>query len=285
MPPFKVAHATLALLAFGTAASARDGLPYVGIEGGVIKPEIIKLDYRLQTIDVPDGFAFKHRSGHDADLITGLDLGVLRLEGELAHKRASLEDVAVLPAVFPTSGLPAVTGRTRVLSAMANALLDLNVSDGLQLYGGGGLGAAKFKTDSSITGPSVPTGAGINGSDRSFAWQLIAGMRVPVNFNVDLGVKYRYFRSNLNFRDDNNGTAVETAKGRFASHSLLASVIVNIGKAPAPETAPAPMPVAEPAPPPPPATQTCPDGTVILASDACPVVSPPPPPPPAPERG
>jgi iron complex outermembrane receptor protein len=48
---------------------------------------------------------------------------------------------------------------------------------------------------------------------------------------------------------------------------------------------------AEVAPPPPPAsvpdaapaTQTCVDGTVILATEACP--APPPPPAPAPERG
>ena len=45
----------------------------------------------------------------------------------------------------------------------------------------------------------------------------------------------------------------------------------------------APLP---PPPPPPPATQTCPDGSVILATDACPAPPPPPPPPPpAPERG
>jgi iron complex outermembrane receptor protein len=38
--------------------------------------------------------------------------------------------------------------------------------------------------------------------------------------------------------------------------------------------------------PPPPATQTCADGSVILATDACPAPPPPPPPPPpAPERG
>ena len=50
---------------------------------------------------------------------------------------------------------------------------------------------------------------------------------------------------------------------------------------------PPPMPVA-PAPPPPeaPATMTCPDGTVILATEVCPAPPPPPPPPaPAPERG
>jgi len=38
-------------------------------------------------------------------------------------------------------------------------------------------------------------------------------------------------------------------------------------------------------PPPPPATQTCPDGSVILTTATCPVPPPPPPPPPAPERG
>ncbi len=54
--------------------------------------------------------------------------------------------------------------------------------------------------------------------------------------------------------------------------------------------APPPPPPPPPLPPPPPvaapATQTCADGSVILATDACPVPPPPPPPPAAaPERG
>jgi iron complex outermembrane recepter protein len=49
----------------------------------------------------------------------------------------------------------------------------------------------------------------------------------------------------------------------------------------------APLPPPPPPPPPPPApTQTCADGSVILATDSCPLPPPPPPPPPpAPERG
>ena len=47
-----------------------------------------------------------------------------------------------------------------------------------------------------------------------------------------------------------------------------------------------PPPAPPPPPPPPPATQTCADGSVILATDACPLPPPPPPPPPPePERG
>jgi hypothetical protein len=54
--------------------------------------------------------------------------------------------------------------------------------------------------------------------------------------------------------------------------------------APPPPVVEAPPP--PPPPPPPPATQTCPDGSVILATATCPAPPPPPPPPPpAPERG
>ncbi|HEU5483211.1 MAG TPA: hypothetical protein VFU80_09005, partial [Sphingomicrobium sp.] len=52
------------------------------------------------------------------------------------------------------------------------------------------------------------------------------------------------------------------------------------------EALPPPPPAPPPPPPPAPETQTCPDGTVILATEACPAPPPPPPPPPpAPERG
>ena len=53
-----------------------------------------------------------------------------------------------------------------------------------------------------------------------------------------------------------------------------------------PRRAAPPAFVAPPAPPPPAATQTCPDGSVILATDVCPAAPlPPPPPPPSGERG
>ena len=57
------------------------------------------------------------------------------------------------------------------------------------------------------------------------------------------------------------------------------------GSPPAPPVVETPPPPPPP-PPPAPATQTCPDGTVILATATCPAPPPPPPPPPpAPERG
>jgi iron complex outermembrane receptor protein len=77
-------------------------------------------------------------------------------------------------------------------------------------------------------------------------------------------------RARLGYNIGTPRTIGLTARYRFAS----APAVV--------EAAPPPPPP----PPPPPATQTCADGSVILATEACPVPPPPPPPPPpAPERG
>jgi hypothetical protein len=82
-------------------------------------------------------------------------------------------------------------------------------------------------------------------------------------------------------RHVNNVTFVSPGYARYT-----AGVRIAFGGEPAP-LPPPPPPIAPPPPPPPPAaTQTCADGSVILATDACPAPPPPPPPPaPAPERG
>lgn len=278
--------AATTLIVVPSVATARDGLPYVGIEGGALKPDKLKLDYQLRALSVPNGAVIDHKTGWDVDFIAGYDLGLIRAEAELGAKRAVVTGATIAPAVgFNNTGPLSARGDTRAQSAMANLLFDLGKDDGLQVYGGGGLGLARVRLNSIISGPGVAAGRGIVGKDRSLAWQLIAGMRVPVSYNVDLGLKYRYFRSSVDLRDSSNPLAIDSIDGRFRSHSLLGSLIFNLGAAPAD---PVVVPVAEPAPPPPPppATQTCPDGTVILASDACPVPPPPPPPPPVePVRG
>jgi hypothetical protein len=75
-------------------------------------------------------------------------------------------------------------------------------------------------------------------------------------------------------RNNNTVFFAQPGHARYA-----AGVRVSFGGNP--PSPPLPPPVA---PPPPPATQTCADGSVILATDACPVPPPPPPPPPV-ERG
>ena len=326
-----------AAVAFASPAAARDGQPYFGIEGGILLPkdQDADIDVDFTTTQTPaapaapagpgdtsfnNALGMDYRRGIDLDAIVGYDFGAFRLEGELGFKRAKLDDFEVdgefvdalnvalnRPSVAPDPGAPGLAplvatdftldGRVRVVSGMVNGLLDFGDEDGLSFYAGAGLGRARVRF------------AGIR--DGAWAGQLIAGARFAITSNIDVGLKYRHFRTRrLDLADDSSVSLLGNARRfvldptnptivnqttnanlfanfeqRFRSHSLLASLIFNFGAPAAPPPPPPPPPVEAPPPPPPP-TQTCPDGSVILATDVCPAPPPPPPPPPAaPERG
>ena len=273
--------AAAAVVALATPAYAVDGAPYIGVEGGILIAEDFKSDVTVTNGAISnrydDAFTIDFKKGIDVDAIAGYDFGIFRLEGELGYKRVRADNVTF--SAPPASGLVDgdydVNSRATVLSLMGNALLDFSDDSGWSGYAGVGAGRARVKF--------------AGDSESAFAWQAIAGVRKAVSENVELGLKYRYFNTRkLNFNDQfNDGLNVVgvNTSGKMRTHSLLASLIFNFG-------APAPAPViVEPVvapPPPPPATQTCFDGTVILATDVCPqppVEVAPPAPEPVPERG
>ena len=286
-----------AALIIAVPAAARDNSGYIGVEGGVLFPKSQSIDGSVDftnplVADIVDTRVarFKSKTGYDIDAIAGYDFGMFRLEGELGYKRAKLKSGSVNSTFLTQLNTGSgdifigddfdVNGRTSVLSGMVNGLLDFGDDNGLSGSIGAGVGRAKVKQ--------------FGDSDSAWAYQLLAGVRTAVSQNVDVGLKYRYFRTGkLNFNDDFGFVGVGTGSGgtvffdgsnKFSSHSLLASLIFNLGSA---EAAPmAPMAPMAPAPEPmAPQTQTCPDGSVILATSAC-ALPPPPPPPPAPvERG
>jgi opacity protein-like surface antigen len=283
--------AAVAAAAIAAPAMAQNSGPYVGIEGGALFPKDTRVGATVDYTDpaIPNATfgnvgKVNHKTGYDVDLIGGYDFGMFRLEGELGYKRAKSDEFRLSPAfvdAYETATGVTLTDtsfdlndHTSVFSGMVNGLVDLDVG-GVAIYGGGGFGRARVKL--------------LGDSDNAWAYQGIAGVRVPVTSNLDAGLKYRYFRTGkLNFADTATLTDAGVAfasSDRFSSHSILASLIYNFG---APARAPAPIPAAAPPPPPPPppATQTCPDGTVILATELCAAPPPPPPPPPPqPERG
>ncbi|WP_338503720.1 outer membrane beta-barrel protein [Sphingomonas kaistensis] len=334
---FLLATASLAVAA---PAVARDGQPYIGLEGGILFPRNqsgdILVDYTttqspatpaapVGPADFRAGNAIRldYRRGYDVDALLGYDFGPVRVEGEFGYKRAKLDGFTIdngfvtslntalnRPSAVPDPGAPGVRaltasdftldGRASIYSGMVNALIDLGNEDGLSFYAGGGAGRARVRFASA--------------RDNAWAYQLIAGARYAISDNIDFGLKYRYFMTErLNLTDDSgvnlvgnanrfvvnpaNATIVDqttsaalftTFDRKFRSHSVLASLTFNFGRseAPPPPPPPPPPPVQAAPPPPPPATQTCPDGSVVLASDVCPVPPPPPPPPEvAPVRG
>ena len=291
--------AAAATIAIATPAVARDGSGYVGIDAGVMFPRSQTL---FGTIDFTnttrtdfartDIASLRYKAGYDVDLVGGYDFGMFRLEGELGYKHAKVKSASFVNQTFG-SAINFGSGNTftstndfgfrdnaSIFSGMVNGLLDFGGNGGPGGYAGGGVGYANVKQ--------------FNGSKSGFAWQLIAGVYTPITQQLDIGLKYRFFRGP---RVDGQhaaafvtgtgtcgtvacspGTAFFDTDSRWQSHSLLLSLTYNFAP-------PAPPPPPPP-PPPAPATQTCPDGSVIAATDACPPPPPPPPPPPAPvERG
>lgn len=269
--------AALGSVVAASPALARDNSGYIGVDGGVMKVENIDLDFERDGTSIDNLFTLDMSTGFDVDLIGGYDFGMFRAEGELGYKRASVDEIRVSQIYAPTASDLSADGRARVLSGMVNLLLDFGDENGLSGFLGGGAGVARTKLRGDVTGSGLPGSTSFSGTDRGFAWQGLAGIRMAVSNNLDLGVKYRLFNTKLDFSD-----GPDRLDGKFRSHSLLASLTYNFAPPPPPPPPPAPPPPA----PPPPATQTCPDGSVILATDACPAPPPPPPPPPAaPERG
>ena len=268
--------------ALAAPATARDGSAYVGVEGGLLVLDKSNWDYSDATLFIDNAYDIRYKKGLDADLIAGYDLGALRVEGELGYKRASAREAFVsnlieVPTAADLLGYD-VDGRSTALSLMLNGLFDFG--DGaFSGYLGGGVGVARVKQRILI--PSLDRS--LNGRDSGVAYQLIGGVRYAATPNVDIGLKYRMFNVN-NLKYEVDEPAFEIDAGNWRSNSLLASIVYNFA-APV-VVAPPPPVIVEEAPPPPPATQTCPDGSVILATDVCPAPPPPPPPPaPTPERG
>ena len=282
----------VAAAAIATPAFAQDSGPYVGLEGGVLLPRDSDVDADVDFVDpldpdavYPGVFDLDYKPGFDIDLIGGYDLGMFRVEGELGYKRAKVDEIQLdqdfIDDYEDATGVDLsdidfdLDGDVKVTSAMVNALVDFDIG-GAALYAGGGFGRAWVDV--------------FDDDDSAWAYQFIAGARVPISNSIDAGLKYRYFRTGkLNFTDNASFTDADvllSSDGKFSSHSVLASLIFNFG---APEPAPAAyVPAAAPPPPAPvaPQTQTCPDGTVILATEVCPAPPPPPPLPANPgERG
>ena len=222
--------AAAAVAAIASPAAARDGSGYVGIEGGIMFPKDqdadLFVDYTTtQTPATPvvvgpadttfdNTFGLDYKTGYDIDAIAGYDFGMFRLEGEIGYKRAKLNDLEidssdlaaintalnrpdrdVLPDPVDPLGplldtdIDIDDSSGKVLSGMINALVDFGDDNGLSFSAGVGFGRARVKM--------------LGESDSAWAWQGILAARYAISPNIDIGLKYRYFRTgNLDLSGD-----------------------------------------------------------------------------------
>ncbi|WJS99409.1 OmpA family protein [Novosphingobium humi] len=240
--------AAMASSALATTAYAETG-PYVTVEGGAVQHE---------RVDIRDGsgnFQRNNRAkvGWQAGGALGYDFGNFRLEAEGFYDKSALRSEyrpngTPLPNGYYNNG-NGFYGHTETVAGMANALFSIGKWGKFKAYAGAGAGYARVDVWS-----SNGAAGGLSGHDEGFAWQALAGITAPLSKNVDLGIRYRYFRPDGATNFANHDGFQQYAKLR--SHAVLATLTYNFGRAaePAPEPAPPPPPppAAEPAPPPPP---------------------------------
>jgi len=229
-------------------AQAREGQVYIGVNGGVSFEDQVTIDIDNNRTDgLLDNAAFADTElGIDADVVIGYDFGPLRIEAEGGYKTAGYDSLTVVSSTILPGGITVPVGTVvqneedlRIWSGMLNGLVEFGKDDGFQIFAGGGVGFANLSLPVEVAG----VGTVIDDDTTDFAWQLLAGARVALSDNVDLGVKYRYFVA-----DD---FGLEAANGRsivadYSAHSVLASLTYNFGG----RAEPAPV-IAQPAPPPP----------------------------------
>jgi opacity protein-like surface antigen len=150
----------LATTALAGPAFAKDGAFYVGVDAGGMLVEDTKFDIRnaAGTTKTGNAVSLDHEYGYDVDGVVGYDFGMFRTEFEVAYKDANLDSVGVNSSV-PIAGFSgavtnqatgnyrAADGNSRVLSFMANAMVDFGSGDNRAITGfvGGGVGVARVK--------------------------------------------------------------------------------------------------------------------------------------------
>jgi OOP family OmpA-OmpF porin len=260
--------AILASTALASPALARDDSWYVEIDGGVVfvddmhfvLPSDSTVFQRAAGAEVAD---VRTKTGYDIGTMVGYDFGSFRLEGEVSYRRAEVQQInsnlgrtGVQPVTFPF-------GKVSSFSGMLNGFVETGDDDGLQLFVGGGVGYGRVKVQA--TGRTSPNHLiTIDDKDDGFAWQLLAGARVPVSDHIDLGLKYRFHnQANVDVPlhlTYSGGTApvttTDTVRTRWRSHSVLATLTYNL-RGPAAMPPPPPVvPMAAPTPPPAPVEPT-----------------------------
>ena len=178
----------LASSALAGAAHADAQGPYITFEGGAVKQE---------RADIHSALGYEHsdrfKTGWEAGGALGYDFGHFRLEAEGFYDRSALrEQDRPLGTPLPNGAFTradGLHGNTNTYAGMGNVLFGLGHWGGVKAYVGGGVGYARVHLTEAL-----PVTLGMTDHTQGFAWQGLAGITVPISHNVDLGVKYRYFR-------------------------------------------------------------------------------------------
>ena len=239
----KIAAAAFAAASLvATPALARDGQAYVGVEAGAMFINDIQasatepFDFDIpafgplavgpQALGDSGFFDVELDTGYDVGGVVGYDWGYFRTEVELSYRRAEFTEVAIDDEDF-FGGEHDAKGRISSRSVVINVLGDLPLGNGFVASAGPGIGWSSIRANPKVD--LFDSGDYTNlQSTRDSGWMLqgIASLRKELTANLDVGVKYRFVRSE---RRDYDSDLYGTVEARLKAHSLLATLTYNIG--------------------------------------------------------
>lgn len=183
-----IAGAFLAALPFAGASADPytspydngSGPSYVGLRGSIVE------DTDTHTTASATDLRAHYGTGFGGSIYAGMPLGYgFRVEGELLYRHNTLESLNV-------AGVPAAgrNGYQQIAAPMANLYWTLPLDSFIaRPFIGGGVGAAYVDTHDRIGALEV-----IRSDKWHFAYQLMAGVVVPLSQTSRLTGMYRYFR-------------------------------------------------------------------------------------------
>ena len=162
----------------------------------------------------------------------GCDYGTYRIEGELGYQSNDLKSMTGLHVLDQGWEGP-VKGDISVVSILANGYYDFDLGSKVQLYATAGVGAAQISFNKLGTDNVAFHDPGVYSNDETtLAWQVGAGLAVPISDHVKLDLRYRYFAttdvtisSESFFYYVNESDPIKT---NVSSHSVLLGLRVDI---------------------------------------------------------
>src|SRR5918993_5649045 len=127
----KLLLAAAATAAIATPAAARDGSGYVGVDLGAMLLQDMPLDFQDDEVSIENVVTVDTKKGFDAGLLAGYDFGMFRVEGEVAYKRAKVDEIQLAAPIAPNAeeAFFDAGGRATATSAMVNGMLDFGDDD------------------------------------------------------------------------------------------------------------------------------------------------------------
>lgn len=254
----KLILSTVCTMALGSVSAVADeGSWYTGIEGSysILGEE----KARGTVLDVQSKF----KDGWALGGTLGYDFGAWRLEGEIGKHFHNANRFDVVNdgglGLGGVGSFAATSGASRLTHYMINAVYDFgsfSQENKIEPFVGGGVGLGDLNVKDLAT-----AGAGLaHDSDSVFAYQLFAGIRVPLANAFEMSFKYRFLGTADANLKDRLGNRFQASYG---AHDLMVGLTYRFGGAVKKAAADMPKPVqvaiVEPAPTPIVETVTVPD--------------------------